>query len=159
MMRFGINWILPEGFETIEYYGRGPLENYQDRNYVSNVGLYKQSVKSQFYPYIRPQENGNHTDIRWFKILDAKGEGLMIESDSLLSMSALHYYDADLDDGDTKHQQHSGDLVPRKQTQLHIDYKQTGVGGINSWGTWPLEKYRMDYKNYEFSFKISPIKK
>ena len=159
MMRFGMNWILPEGFEKIEYYGRGPLENYQDRNYVSNVGLYKQSVKSQFYPYIRPQENGNHTDIRWFKILDAKGEGLMIESDSLLSMSALHYYDADLDDGDTKHQQHSGDLVPRKQTQLHIDYKQTGVGGINSWGTWPLEKYRMDYKNYEFSFKISPIKK
>ena len=83
----------------------------------------------------------------------------MIESDSLLSMSALHYYDADLDDGDTKHQQHSGDLVAHKQTQLHIDYKQTGVGGINSWGTWPLEKYRMEYGNYEFSFKISPIKK
>ena len=157
--RFGMNWILPEGFETIEYYGRGPVENYQDRKYASNVGIYRQTVKSQFYPYIRPQENGNHTDIRWFKIFNAKGYGLKIESDSLLSMSALHYFDADLDDGDQKHQQHSGELVPRKQTQLHIDYKQTGVGGIDSWGQWPLEQYRLKYANYSYSFKISPIKK
>ncbi len=157
--RFGMNWILPEGFETIEYYGRGPVENYQDRKYASNVGIFRQTVKSQFYPYIRPQENGNHTDIRWFKILNNKGYGLKIESDSLLSMSALHYFDADLDDGDQKHQQHSGELVPRKQTQLHIDYKQTGVGGIDSWGQWPLEQYRLKYTNYSYSFKISPIKK
>ena len=159
MPRFGLNWILPEGFETIEYYGRGPGENYLDRNYASNVGLYRQSVKSQFYPYVRPQENGNHTDIRWFKIFTAKGDGLLIESGSLLSMSALHYYDADLDDGDAKDQRHSGELVPRKQTQLHVDYKQMGVGGINSWGTWPLEKYQLNDKNYSFSFKITPIKK
>ena len=157
--RFGMNWILPEGFESIEYYGRGPVENYQDRNYASNVGIFKQTVKSQFYPYIRPQENGNHTGIRWFKIYNSKGFGLKIESDSLLSMSALHYFDADLDDGDQKHQQHSGDLVPRKQTQLHIDYKQEGVGGINSWGTWPLEKYCLNDKNYSYSFRISPVKK
>jgi beta-galactosidase len=158
MPRFGLNWILPEGFETIEYYGRGPGENYIDRNYGSNVGLYKQSVKSQFYPYVRPQENGNHTDIRWFKIITAKRDGLLIESGSLLSMSALHYYDADLDDGDVKDQRHSGELVPRKQTQLHIDLKQMGVGGINSWGTWPLEQYQLKEKNYSFSFKITPIK-
>ena len=157
--RFGMNWILPEGFETIEYYGRGPVENYQDRKYASNVGIYKQSVKSQFYPYVRPQENGNHTDIRWFKIFNAKGYGLKIESDSLLSMSALHFFDADLDDGDQKHQQHSGDLVPHKQTQLHIDYKQTGVGGIDSWGQWPLEQYRLKYMSYNYSFKVSPLKK
>jgi beta-galactosidase len=159
MPRFGLNWILPEGFETIEYYGRGPGENYIDRNYGSNVGLYKQSVKSQFYPYVRPQENGNHTDIRWFKITTAKGDGLLIESGSLLSMSALHYFDADLDDGDVKDQRHSGELVPRKQTQLHIDLKQMGVGGINSWGTWPLEQYQLKEKNYSFSFKITPVKK
>ncbi len=157
--RFGFNWILPEGFETIEYYGRGPVENYQDRNDAAHVSIYKQSVKSQFYPYIRPQENGNHTDIRWFKIYNSKGYGLKIESDSLLSMSALHFFDADLDEGDRKHQRHSGELVPRKQTQLHIDYKQEGVGGINSWGTWPLEQYLLNYKNYSYSFKISPIKK
>ncbi len=157
--RFGVNWILPEGFETIEYYGRGPVENYQDRNYASNIGIYHQSVKSQFYPYVRPQENGNHTDIRWFKIFNTKGVGLKIESIAPLSMSALHYFDADLDDGEQKHQRHSGELVPRKQTQLHIDYKQTGVGGIDSWGQWPLEKYRLVYQNYRFSFKVSPIKK
>jgi beta-galactosidase len=157
--RFGMNWILPEGFENIEYYGRGPVENYQDRNYSSNVGIYKQSVKSQFYPYVRPQENGNHTDIRWFKIYNTKGYGLKIESESLLSMSALHYFDADLDDGDQKHQHHSGELAPRKQTQLHIDYKQMGVGGIDSWGAWPLEKYRLNYENYSYSFKIIPFEK
>jgi beta-galactosidase len=157
--RFGVNLILPEGFETIEYYGRGPVENYQDRNYASNVNIYKQSVKSQFYPYVRPQENGNHTDIRWFKIYNTKGYGLKIESESLLSMSALHYFDADLDDGDQKHQRHSGELEPRKQTQLHIDYRQMGVGGINSWGSLPLEKYRLDYKNYSYSFKITPFEK
>ena len=159
MMRFGMNWVLPEGFETIEYYGRGPVENYQDRNTASNVGIYKQSVKSQYYPYVRPQESGNHTDIRWFKVLDSKGNGLKIESDQLLSMSALHFFDADLDDGDQKHQHHSGELVPRKETQLHIDLKQMGVGGIDSWGQWPLEKYRLNYKSYSYSFKISPVKK
>ncbi len=159
MPRFGMNWILPEGFETIEYYGRGPIENYLDRNYASNVGNYRQSVKSQFYPYIRPQETGNHTDIRWFKIVNTKGYGLKIESESFLSMSALHFFDADLDDGDQKHQQHSGELVPRKQTQLHIDYKQMGVGGIDSWGQWPLEKYRLTDNKYWFSFKVSPLKK
>jgi len=159
MPRFGMNWILPEGFETIEYYGRGPGENYIDRNNGSHVGLYRQSVKSQFYPYVRPQENGNHTDIRWFKIFGSKGEGLHIESNSLLSMSALHYFDVDLDDGEAKDQRHSGELVPRKQTQLHIDLKQMGVGGINSWGTWPLEQYQLKDKNYSYSFKITPFKK
>jgi beta-galactosidase len=157
--RFGFNWILPEGFENIEYYGCGPFENYQDRNYASNVGIYRQSIKSQFYPYIRPQENGNHTNIRWVKIYNTKGFGLKIESESLLSMSALHFFDEDLDDGDEKDQRHSGELKPHKQTQLHIDYKQMGLGGINSWGSLPLEQYRLDYKNYSYSFTIKPIGK
>lgn len=156
--RFGMNWILPEGFETIEYYGNGPVENYQDRNYAAPAGIYRQSVAQQFYPYIRPQENGNKTGIRWYKIMNSKGKGLMIQSDILLSMSALHFFDADLDDGDQKHQQHSGELVPHKETQLHIDYAQMGVGGIQSWGAWPLEKYRLPYKNYEYKFKVKPLK-
>lgn len=156
--RFGMNWILPEGFETIEYYGNGPHENYQDRNYAAPTGIYKQSVAQQFYPYVRPQENGNKTGIRWFKILNNKGKGLMIQSDSLLSMSALHFFDNDLDDGDQKHQQHSGDLKPRKQSRLHIDFKQMGVGGIESWGAWPLEKYRLPYQNYAYKFIVKPIR-
>jgi beta-galactosidase len=156
--RFGMNWILPEGFETIEYYGNGPVENYQDRNYAAPAGIYKQSVAQQFYPYIRPQENGNKTGIRWFKIMNNKGKGLLIQSDTQLSMSALHFFDNDLDDGDMKHQRHSGELKPRKQTQLHIDLIQMGLGGIDSWGNWPLEKYRLPYKNYTYKFVVKPLK-
>jgi beta-galactosidase len=155
--RFGMKLILPEGFETIRYYGRGPVENYQDRNYAAHVGLYTQSVKEQFYPYVRPQENGNKTDIRWFTITNQKGRGLRIESDSLLSMSALHFYTDDLDDGDKKDQRHSGELEPRRQTQLNIDLKQMGVGSVNSWGALPLEPYRLPYQNYSYQFKIKPI--
>ncbi|MBD0296015.1 MAG: DUF4981 domain-containing protein, partial [Flavisolibacter sp.] len=155
--RFGMNWILPEGFNTIQYYGRGPYENYVDRNYSTPVGIYKQSVQEQFYPYIRPQETGNKTDIRWFRIMNGAGNGILIQSDSLLSMSALHYLDSDLDDGDEKHQRNAGELKPRKLAQLHIDAAQMGVGGINSWGTLPLEKYRLPYKNYSYTFKITPF--
>ena len=155
--RFGMNWVLPAGFETIEFYGNGPNENYQDRNYAAPTGIYTQTITQQFYPYIRPQETGNKTGIRWFKIMNNKGKGLVIQSDSLLSMSALHFYDNDLDDGDRKHQQHSGELKPRPQTQLHIDFKQMGLGGIDSWGNWPLEKYRMPYQNYEYKFSVKPI--
>ena len=157
--RFGMNWILPEGFENIEYFGNGPVENYQDRNDAAPTAIYKQTVAQQFYHYIRPQETGNKTGIRWYKVKNAKGKGLMIQSDILLSVSALHYFDKDLDDGDQKHQNHPGDLVPRKQTQLHIDYAQMGVGGINSWGTLPLDKYRLLYKNYEYKFKVTPLNK
>lgn len=157
--RFGMNWILPGGYNTIEYYGRGPNENYVDRNYSSNVGIYKQTVQEQFYPYIRPQETGNKTDIRWFKLLNNSGRGILITGDSLLSMSALHFLDSDLDDGDKKDQRHSGELHPRNLTQLHIDRAQMGLGGINSWGTLPLVQYRLPYKNYSYRFKITPVTK
>jgi beta-galactosidase len=156
--RFGMNWILPAGFETIDYYGNGPVENYQDRNYAAPVGIYKQSVSHQFYPYIRPQETGNKTGIRWFKIMNANGKGLLIQSDSFLSMSALHFFDNDLESGDWKQQMHSGELKPRKQTRLHVDYLQMGLGGIDSWGNWPLEKYRLNYKDYEYKFMVKPLK-
>jgi beta-galactosidase len=156
--RFGINWILPEGFKTIEYYGNGPVENYQDRNYAAPAGIYKQSVTQQFYPYIRPQETGNKTGIRWYKIMNTNGKGLLVQSDSFLSISALNFFDNDLDSGDSKQQRHPGELKPHKQTQLHIDYLQMGLGGIHSWGTWPLEKYRINYKNYEYKFIVKPLK-
>lgn len=155
--RFGMKWILPEGFENIQFYGRGPVENYQDRNYSTPVGIYAQTVKEQFYPYVRPQENGNKTDIRWFTITNKKGRGLRIESDSLLSMSALHFYTDDLDDGDKKDQRHSGELKPHAQTQLNIDLKQMGVGSVDSWGALPLDPYRLPYQNYSYQYKIKPL--
>lgn len=156
--RYGMNMIMPEGYETIEYYGRGPHENYQDRNYSSEVGIYRQTVDEQFFPYIRPQETGNKTNIRWFKIMDKNEKGILISSDSLLSMSAIHYFDEDLDDGKKRNQRHSGELKARLQTQLHIDKMQMGVGGVDSWSEMPLEKYRIPYQNYSYQFKISPLK-
>jgi beta-galactosidase len=157
MPRFGMKWIFPAGYENIDYYGRGPVENYQDRQSGYPVGRYTQTVKSQFYPYIRPQENGNKSDVRWFTIKSAKGSGVTIASDQLLNMSALHYFTEDLDDGDAKDQRHSGDLKPRPQTQLNIDLNQMGLGSVNSWGQLPLEQYRLPYKNYSYQFKITPV--
>lgn len=155
--RFGMQWILPEGFEYVEYYGRGPHENYSDRNFSAHVGLYKQTVDEQYFPYVMPNETGNKTDIRWWKIANKKGRGLSITADSLLSMSALHYFDADLDDGEKRRQRHAADLVKRPQTQLNIDLKQMGVGGVNSWGAWPLQEYLIPYRDYMLTFTIRPF--
>lgn len=157
--RFGMKWVLPAGFDWLEYYGRGPVENYQDRKDGYPVGIYRQSVASQYYPYIRPQETGNKTDVRWLRVEGSKVQ-LKIESDQVLSSSALHYLDSDLDDGDAKEQRHAGELKPRALTQLNIDLLQMGLGGIDSWRHWPLEQYRLPYKDYSYRFKVIPsIKK
>lgn len=155
--RFGMQWILPAGFNQVEYYGRGPQENYQDRYYSAHAGVYKQTVDEQYFPYVIPQETGNKTDIRWFRVSNAKGKGLLIRSDSLFSISALHYFDSDLDNGMKVAQQHAADLIKRPQTQLHIDLKQMGVGGIDSWGAMPLLQYQLPYGDYRFSFVIEPF--
>ncbi|MCD0489500.1 DUF4981 domain-containing protein [Pedobacter sp. MC2016-14] len=155
--RFGMQWIMPAGFEQIEYYGRGPQENYQDRFFSAHVGLYKQTVKSQYFHYVTPQETGNKTDVRWFNIRDKAGKGLNVTASVPLSMSALHYFDVDLDDGDKHHQRHATDISERAQTQLNIDFKQMGVGGIDSWRSIPMTKYQMPFGDYSFSFMIKPI--
>lgn len=155
--RFGMQWILPAGFENIEYYGRGPQENYIDRKYSAYVGVYKQTVAEQYFPYVIPQETGNKTDVRWWHIFNSKHRGIAITGDSLLSISALHYFDSDLDDGEKHHQRHAADLTPRPQTQLNIDRAQMGVGGIDSWRSRPMAKYQLPYGNYEYSFVIKPL--
>ncbi|WP_437921817.1 glycoside hydrolase family 2 TIM barrel-domain containing protein [Sphingobacterium sp. LRF_L2] len=154
--RFGMQWIFPAGFENIQYYGRGPHENYQDRNFSAHVGLYRQSVDEQYFPYVMPQETGYKTDIRFWKLTDKKGRGITVAADSLFSASALHFFDEDLDDGAKRRQRHAADLLKRKQTQFNIDLKQMGVGGINSWGAWPMKEYLMPYGDYRFSFTIRP---
>ncbi|WP_207531752.1 glycoside hydrolase family 2 TIM barrel-domain containing protein [Desertivirga arenae] len=154
--RFGMQVILAPGFEDVEYYGRGPHENYQDRNFSAHFGKYSQTVNQQYFPYVMPQETGNHTDIRWFRV-KTLNSGLEISSDVPLSVSALHYFDSDLDDGIKRQQRHAAELCPRKQTQVNIDYKQMGVGGIDSWRSRPLEQYQLPLKEYSFRFKIKPI--
>jgi beta-galactosidase len=155
--RIGMTWVMPKGFDEVRYYGKGPYENYVDRQDAAIVSYYKQSVASQFYPYVRPQETGNKTGIRYFEVVNSKANGLRIEGENLLSMSALHYLDADLFDGARKHQRHASELVQRPLTQVHIDGWQMGVGGINTWGALPMPKYQLLDKEYTYTFYVIPV--
>ena len=157
MFKFGMQMMVPKNYDQMEWYGRGPSENYWDRKDAAFVGLYKMSVRAQFHPYLRPQETGNKTDVRWVKLTDKNGKGLLISGDTVLNISARHFLDKDLDDGLEKHNSHAGELKERNMTVLNIDLQQTGVGGINSWGTWPLNQYRMNYQDYRYSFVIKPV--
>jgi beta-galactosidase len=158
MFRFGMQLQMPKDDGYIQYYGKGPFENYIDRNNASFIGLYKQTVDEQFYSYIRPQETGTKTEIRWWQQIDKGGTGLKFYGDSALSISALHYSIESLDDGSEKHQRHSP-LVPQANyTNVCIDKVQMGLGCINSWGAMPLNKYLLPYSDYSFSFTIEPVK-
>lgn len=158
MFRFGMQMAMPKSFDTIEYYGRGPIENYIDRNNSTDLGIYRQSVDEQFYSYIRPQETGNKTDIRWWKQLNAAGNGLLVVAEAPFSGSALHYTQESLDEGLQKDQRHSPEIQPADLTNLCIDKVQMGLGCITSWGTLPLEKYMLPYGDYSFTFTLTPVK-
>jgi len=157
MFRFGMRLQMPYSFDISDYYGRGPVENYVDRNHVTDLGLYKQTADEQFYSYIRPQETGNKTDIRWWKQVNRAGRGLMIHSEAPLSMSALHYSMESLDDGWDKDQRHSPEVPKSDATNVCIDQAQMGLGCVNSWGAWPRPEYRLPYKDYSFNFLLVPI--
>ena len=157
MFRFGMQLQMPRSFETIEYYGRGPVENYVDRNHNTFLGRYRQSVDSQFYPYVRPQENGNKTDLRWWRVLNVGGNGLEIKAEAPFSASALHYTIESLDEGTRKIQRHSNEVEQADLTNVLIDKAQMGLGCIDSWGALPLEKYRLPYQDYSFTFTLTPV--
>ncbi|MBN2166771.1 MAG: DUF4981 domain-containing protein [Marinilabiliaceae bacterium] len=157
MFRFGMKLAMPKEFSKIKYYGRGPVENYSDRKSSQFVGVYSQSVEEQFYPYIRPQENGTKSDIRYWSQIDASGKGLKIKSDTLFSASALNYSIESLDDGWNKEQNHSPEITKVDYISICIDKAQIGLGCVNSWGAWPRIEYRVPYNSYEFSFIITPI--
>ena len=158
LFRYGMVLDLPASFSKLEYYGRGPEENYIDRHSSTFIGKYESDVKDEYYPYIRPQESGNHTDIRYFSIFNpASGKGITFEGYAPMECSAIPYSIEDLDSGDEKEHawgQHSGDLVDKGLTQVHIQQRQYGLGCIDSWMTKPMEKYRMHYGDREFRFVI-----
>ena len=158
MFRFGMLMQLPFQMDNSTFYGRGPIENYIDRKGSQNVGIYTQTAEEQFFPYIRPQETGTKSDIRWWQQTDKAGKGFRITSGNLFSASALHYSIDDLDDGEEKEQRHSYEVPQSKYTELCIDKEQFGVGGENSWGAWPLPQHRLGYADKTFSFVISPVK-
>ncbi len=157
LFRFGMQVQICEELEQVSYYGRGPIENYSDRNNSTWLGKYRQTVSDQFYSYIRPQENGTRTDIRWWKLMDKGGNGLKLIADAPCSVSALHYSIEVLDDGERKEQRHSEFLPCVDYINLCIDKVQMGVGGVNSWGALPLKDYRLPYQDYEFSFLLQPV--
>lgn len=157
MFKYGMQMVLPEQFHLMQWYGRGPDENYWDRKDAAFVGLYTLPVSAQFHPYIRPQETANKTDVRWVQLTDDNGNGIWIAGDTVLNVTARHFLDEDLDEGLEKHNHHAGELKPRQMTVFSIDLQQTGVGGIDSWGAWPLPQYRLNYQNYHYQFIIKPI--
>ena len=157
MFRFGMQLRMPLAFNEIEYYGRGPIENYSDRNHATRLGIYRQTVEEQFYPYIRPQETGTKTDIRWWNLLNIGGNGLQFVAEAPFSASALNYTIESLDDGSNKDQRHSPEIKKANFTNFCIDKVQTGLACVNSWGAIPLDKYRLPYQDYEFSFIMSPV--
>lgn len=155
--RFGMNFILPKAYDHVKWYGRGPHENYQDRKEAAFVGIYEASVADLYFPYIRPQENGYRTDNRWISLASDSGAGITIIGLPTVSFSAHHNYISDFDPGEEKQQRHTIDIKPRDLISLTIDYKQTGVGGDNSWGAKPHKQYQLKPKNYSYSFLIKPI--
>ena len=158
LFKFGMTMAMAKEFDQVEFYGRGPIENYSDRNSSQFLGIYRSSVADQYFPYIRPQENGNKTDVRWWRVTNADGLGLEFYSDAPLSMSSLNYTTADLDEGPRKHNVHAGDLTPRPYTVVHIDKAQYGLACVNSWGATPLEPYKLHYGDYSYSFVIAPLR-
>lgn len=162
LFRYGMQLQMPASFSKLEYYGRGPEENYIDRHSSSFIGKYEANVKDEYYSYVRPQESGNHTDIRYFSIFNpTTGKGITFEGYAPMECSAIPYLVEDLDAGIEKEHawgQHSGDLVEKGLVQLHIQQRQFGLGCIDSWGSSPMEKYRMHYQDRCFSFVIKAKK-
>ena len=161
MFRYGMQLQMPQAYNSVKYYGRGPVENYCDRHDSEFLGVYEAKVADEYFPYVRPQESGNHTDVRWFRVLDAEGKGLEFYAGAPIEVSALNYLTEDLDDGPVKDKaigRHSGDLVERPLTQVHIQQRQMGLGCVNSWGAWPREEYMLPYRDYDFTYVIKPVR-
>ena len=158
MFRFGMLMQLPYAMEQSQYYGRGPIENYSDRKECMRLGIYTDDADNQYFPYIRPQESGTKSDMRWWKQTDGSGFGLKVMACRPFYASALHFDTEELDDGNEKEQRHSFNLKKSKYTNLFLDGEHMGVAGENSWGAWPLEKYRIHYGNKAFKFSLMPVK-
>lgn len=154
--RFGMRMVIPGEFDALEYYGRGPWENYSDRNTASFVGKYQDKVENLYtWNYIRPQEAGYRTDVRWFTLQNNNGEKLKIVGDQPLGFSSLNIPTEQLDPGLKKAQRHPTDLKPQDKVYLHIDLKQRGLGGDNSWGMLPHDQYRLLADKYSYAYTLS----
>ena len=157
MFRFGMQMQMPRNFDQVEYYGRGPVENYIDRKGNADLGIYRQSVAEQFYSYIRPQENGTKSDLRWWKTLNVSGHGIQVVVAEPFSASALHYTIESLDEGTHKQQGHSPEVEEADLTNFCFDLIQAGLGCEDSWGRIARPEYQVPYGDYEFTFILKPM--
>lgn len=155
--RFGVRFAMPGNFENLEWFGRGPHENYCDRNSSAFVDLYESTVGKQYFPYIRPQENGYKTDLRWMILANDSGNGLLIDGQPLFSGSALHNSIEDFDQGIKKNYRHTIDIIEQDKVFVTIDMMQMGVGGDDSWGAMPHPQYLIPANDYSFKFKLIPF--
>jgi beta-galactosidase len=151
LVRFGMQMALPGKYSTMTWLGRGPHENYWDRNSGAAVGLYSGSVEDLLHVYTRPQESSNRTDVRWLTLTDNDGSGLMAVGMPLLSVSAWPYSMDDLAKA-----MHINELPRRDFVTLNLDYRQMGVGGDDSWGALPHDEYRLPAKSYSYRFRLKP---
>ena len=167
IVRMGMNLVMPRNFDQMSWLGRGPQESYWDRKTSAFVGLYSGSVAEQFWAYLRPQENGNKTDVRWMTITDNAGNGLLFSGMPLIEVSAHHNIMEDFESsertdgrqrpGEKVENRHTTDVKPRDLTSVNIDFKQMGVGGDNSWGARTHDEYRLTDKEYSYSFRMKAI--
>ncbi|MBN1413732.1 MAG: DUF4981 domain-containing protein [Bacteroidales bacterium] len=152
--RMGMQWQLPRSFNQVTWFGRGPFENYEDRKYAAHVGLYSSTVDALNHAYIRPQETGYRTDVRWLSLHDGNGTGILIAGKSYFCFEASHFSIDDFENGPEKEQKHCTDIIKHPWTTLNIDFKQMGVGGDNSWGALPHSQYLLPVKKYSYSVRI-----
>lgn len=159
LMRFGTTIPMPKSYDNFTWFGRGPWENYSDRKDASFMGIHSGKVADQYFPYIRPQESGNKTDVRWATLTDADGYGLKVTGENLLNVSALNVTPSDLDPGTNKHNMHNSDIWPdRNFVFFNIDLAQRGLGGDDSWGRGPHKQYLLPGgETYTYTYYLSPV--
>jgi len=160
LLRFGQRMVLPRGFGSVSWYGRGPWENYSDRKTASFLGLWSSRVEDMFFPYVRPQESGARSDVRWVRLTDADGVGIAVVAVSQpLCFTATDIRQESVDPGLSKAQRHIGDIHrDRTRIWLNIDLLQRGLGGDDSWGRPPHKEYLLVKQNYEYSYMIVPVR-
>ncbi len=159
MYAMGMTWRLNKSYETVRYFGRGPVENYCDRKDNAFMGIYGGEVSKQYWDgYVRPQESGNHCDVIWWRMESQTAPSIYFKACGPMEVSAMPYEISDLDDGPRKdaHQSHSGDLVARDYTVVQLRAFQMGLGCVNSWGAWPQDRFIPKYKNHSFTYIVSP---
>ncbi len=157
--RLGMIMVLPKGYENVTWYGRGPWENYIDRNTTAFVDLYQSTATDMFYPYPSVQGTGYRSDVKWVSVTNAEGDGWLVRGgNEPIGFSALHFSPEDLT-FEKRGTMHPVDITPKAETYFCIDHKMMGVGGDNSWGARPHANYSIPPKNYSFRLILKPVSK